>query len=114
MKKFSLSLTFLPLVLFSPSAIAVPANNPPQLNAAQIEALSNLFCARLKNGERFDVAMFRAMADMAEKDENFSLLVANKASGFEIVGKEAVKACPAAVGQGMEKLSPRLREALFK
>jgi hypothetical protein len=114
MKRISFSLTLLSLIFLSPNAIAAPPRQAPQPTAAQSKAFSNLLCQRLQNGERFDTAMFRAMADLADKDENFALLLANNASGFEKIGEDAFKQCPGAMGQGMEKMPSKVRDAYFK
>lgn len=114
MKKFSLSCACLSLVVFHASVIAAPAPKQPQPTAAQIQSFSKLFCQRLQQGERFDTAMFRVMADLADQDESFALMLANDNSGFDKVGEAAFTLCPTAVGAGIERMPPKVRSAYFK
>lgn len=78
--------------------------------------LSQFLCQHLKAGDRFDVAMFRAMADLAARDESFALMVAGgqDRSGEQIAeqaGEKAGELCPTEMVASFDRMSPRLRKA---
>jgi hypothetical protein len=59
--------------------------------------------------------MFRAMADLAARDETFALMVAGQDKGSDAVGEQAGEKagelCPTEMVASFERMSPRLRKA---
>ncbi len=84
-------------------------NEDPQIT----RDLSQLICQRIKAGDRFDVGMFRAMAELVARNEAFALMIAGNQESqvMEKVGEQAVALCPTEAIASFEKMPPRLRKA---
>lgn len=111
MKNLSISCVCLSLVVCQASALAAPG---PQPRVTHNQVFSKLLCQRLEQGERFDTAMLRVMADLADQDESFAVMLISDNPGFEKLGEVVVKVCPGAVGAGFDRMPSKVRSLYFK
>ena len=78
-----------------------------------VQELSQLLCRHLKDRDRFDVAIYRALADLVERDERFAVMMAKDqaASISEKAGGGAAELCPAETKVAIEGMPPTVRKA---